>query len=258
MKLTKKIITLLLIFYINFLYARANLDSTDNQVYSNQSDSCILYLSGKPKNATITIEHQKNKNPTLSFKLDRDSVYLDSLYLGYYNLEIFKYGYEAKSVLLLLLPGKLKTYNFNLSPTKKSKAILFSTILAGTGQLYSQQKIKGNIYLYSESLALTSLLFTHYKFINLAHEFRIKQRNYRLNKDLNRMDELYYQMEKKHNEAKNYKKVRNAIFIFYTILHLSNIIDIIWNWPFTKSFNQTLDINDTLLKNNLINFTLTF
>ncbi len=245
-----------LLFCLSPLYSEAPVSSQISGIKYyvpnlNIPDSCALFLSGGPEESLVTLKPQSLQR-SFSFSLTGIPVVLDSLSAGYYNLCITKSGYEGKSALLLLSKNKIKRFHFILQPLNKQKALFYSFLLAGTGQFYARQYLKGNTFMFLESIAIGGLLTYQLKYQRDLKRFNTAQHNYRYNDDLSQMDILYQQLKDVHRQTKLTRNIRNSLIFAYAAVHIINVWDIINNWPFSKSKKKSVQLGSDFRGHNVL------
>lgn len=150
---------------------------------------------------------------------------------GTYCLLIKRYGYETYKSKVNLQFGKPMSFNVNLKPRTKFKAIARSLFIPGWGQIYAEQKFKGGVlFLLS---AGTSLYY-----FGANSDFKDKRDNYT---DLEREYVLANTIEEKQRFFPLLKVARKEAYDAETVRRITigataaawalNILDLLFYFP---------------------------
>ena len=66
--------------------------------------------------------------------------------IGFYKIEIERFGYEKYKTKVILDPSKMMEINVKLTPKTRFKSAIRSMVIPGWGQRYSNQKYRGFFY----------------------------------------------------------------------------------------------------------------
>ncbi len=150
---------------------------------------------------------------------------LDSIQPGYYLLEITKARYEARFLHVWLIPGETKTVYVKLRPLSRLKALLYSTVYPGNGQLYLKRKTPGYLFVGGFTLSLAGMLFAQVNLnerYDLYHKARVA---YQVNEDPATMDDLYNDMKSKFDRMKSSERLRDTFLVSAGVVYALNLID---------------------------------
>ena len=175
-----------------------------------------LAIQGSPTNSTIEING--TKVGTLPLK-ER------SIEFGSHDITISKPGFYTYNKFLLVNKSDLYTLSIKLSPKSRTSATLYSTILPGSGQIYSGRSTPG-ILLGAASLgglAVTFALNSSYQ--DKRNQYLDNKQAYEDNTDPDRMTDLYSAMLSSYDDMESTYNSARIAGILTAVVWVYNIVD---------------------------------
>jgi hypothetical protein len=181
-----------------------------------------LSIQGTPSNAQVFI----NGNTAGLLPLQNKKI----LY-GLYDISVRKTGYFSYEKSVLIDKSEPFLLSVGLKPKSKYSALLYSTLLPGSGQIYSGRSTMG-IIVGSAAIgsAIATLLFnSNYddkKDIYMAHKTA-----YDTNTDLGKMASLYKTSQDSYTEMEDAQSISNIVFGITAVIWLYNMADALFFFP---------------------------
>ena len=154
---------------------------------------------------------------------------------GYYIFDIEKFGYRSKKLKLKLKPMNEEIFDINLEKFQKCKALIFSVIFPGMGQLYSEQYNDALIWSSLTIMGLGYIHWANHKLDNDILTYKDLKQQY-----LNAINEdyanyYYEQADDVNKKITKTKEIRNIIITATVFTYCLNILDIYLAWPYKKN-----------------------
>jgi len=158
---------------------------------------------------------------------------------GNYQFQIEHGKYNNLKSSFTIREGRLDTLKISLFPKKHSAGILFSALIPGAGQYYSEAKIRGTgiFVLQFATLYLSYNYATAHR--NKAAEYREVETEYLTSISLTDVQNTWTEMNRKYDEVENLKNLRDGFFIAAGLVYLVNIIDIVFIEKFPSPLQNT-------------------
>jgi hypothetical protein len=183
----------------------------------------VLNLNLIPADALIEINNNKvNKSLTLDY--------------GEYDISITKPGFNDYSKTIKIDKNEPYNLNINLEPKSKTTAFLYSTILPGSGQIYSGNTTKGIIIGITTIGAAATFILLNQDYSNKRKQYLEDQEIYENTIDLENIPNLYITMEKSYDEMKNTYDYTRIMVGITGVVWLYNILDSILFFPDQSGF----------------------
>ncbi len=199
----------------------------------------ILSFQGSPGNAEVKIDGNKvGYLPIEELKMN----------YGEYNLNINKPGFYKYDKSIALKKNQPYNFNINLQPKSKGLATLFSCLIPGSGQYYSDREIMG-ILLGAASIggAVTSfILNSQYK--DKKDTYFVNKNDYEQNIELSKMANLYSTLKDSHQNMEGTYNKSRIIMGVTAAIWLYNIVDTFLFFPNQGNLNVNVSSNEKRAK----------
>jgi TM2 domain-containing membrane protein YozV len=175
-----------------------------------------LAIHGSPINSNIEINGTRIGTLPLSER---------TIGFGLHNITVSKPGFYTYNKSLLVNKSDLYTISINLSPKSRTSATLYSTLLPGSGQIYSGRTTQG-ILLGAASLgglAVTFALNSSYQ--DKRNQYLDNKQAYEDNTDPDRMTDLYNSMLSSYDNMESTYNSARVAGILTTVIWVYNIVD---------------------------------
>jgi hypothetical protein len=150
---------------------------------------------------------------------------------GWYKIEITRYGYEAYKSAVFIEAGKPVSLTVALKKKTLLKGVVRSCLIPGWGQFYSDQKLKGFIYLTLAAAAAGAYLIADADFDDKNDQYdRLRSEYNRLTRieDMKRLYPLVAEAKKDAYDSENVR--RTAIGVTVGVWSL-NLLDLLFHFP---------------------------
>ncbi len=185
-------------------------------------------IESQPGGATVSIEGEIIGKTPCSFPYQL---------AGKYRLFAEKRGYESVSREIDFGARKIETITFMLSPKTQSKAMLRSFFVTGWGQNYSEQPLKGKIFMGLQGACLIGLGVAHVRSLHYEDEHRLRQDAYRVaSLQLDQEEAAWQAVQSSFEDWRQADQWRRAMIYAAAGVHLINFLDAILVFP--KSLRQ--------------------
>ena len=206
----------------------------------------LINISGSPINAKIKFNDQKVGNLPLENLI---------VPLGKHKLKIEKAGFHSYKNNSYLI-NKRQIYRSNIFLTSKSKmySTLMSTLLPGSGQIYSGRKFGYIIGL--SAIGSAAMYFSiRNNFKNAKEQYLLDNTNYHNNKDIALMNELYSKMNSSYDVMKQKNNISKITLGITLTAWLYNVFDTYFFFPKNKIEQVSISNNNEY---SLISFNFNF
>jgi len=174
---------------------------------------------------------------------------------GEHTLAIEKNGYYNYEEQINIKYEDIRIDNFSLEPKSKGLAIFYSTILPGSGQIYSGYTLKGYTLGIASLGGLALSLWSYQSFTVTKDEYNKNKEAYENNTDLNKMEYLRNEMNSSYDQLEQSKKINDIAVVATSALWLYNIFDAYLFFP--KIENISLGIS-SMKNSSTIGLTVNF
>ena len=114
-----------------------------------------------------------------------------NLIFGDYSFLATAPKYQSKNISVLVNKPKSQTFQINLEPKKRIKALTYSTLLPGSGQFYAENKTKSAIF-FLASAGLSTMFYNNYDTYNVEEPLVSQyMENYLNATDLDEIDQNF-------------------------------------------------------------------
>jgi hypothetical protein len=188
----------------------------------------VLSIQGFPRNAQIELNEQKvGLLPTDNIKLT----------IGTHNLIVSQPGFYQYEKNIVIDSGDPYELTIALKPKSKYAAMLYSTLLPGSGQIYSGRSTQG-IILGAASLGCAAVALVFTNDYNTKNDTYMETKTiYDNNTDLGKMDELYQATEESYTEMEDAHKQAQLMWGITIAVWLYNIADALFFFPDISGVN---------------------
>lgn len=128
-------------------------------------------IASSPSGATVHIENEVIGKTPCRFPYNL---------AGRYRVSAEKKGYEKWSRVFDFDKEPAPAVQIDLSRKTKTKAFLRSMVYSGWGQLYSEQQIKGKLFIALQATSLLSVGFAQYSYDQRLHDYNEALERYRV------------------------------------------------------------------------------
>ena len=140
-------------------------------------------------------------------------------------------GYETWRGSVELNNGRAETYRLDLSPKKRSKALLRSLLIPGWGQIYAGSKGKGTLYILGEGAALVGYFITHRIYSDRADDWETARDAYLDERFEENLDARYRELAHRQERAQDAYDTRQVFAYGALGLAALNVLDILFFTP---------------------------
>lgn len=190
--------------------------------------------------------------------LGKGSIFNEKIKAGEHLLYIQNTGYETKKIDTYINANDSQQYNIKLTPKSLYKALIYSMVVPGLGQVYSERSYKNLLYSVIEVGGLIGVYSLNNKMHKLNDQYNNLIKDYR-NAMTNEEFELYHrQIEKKYDDIGETKKLRNTIYYAVAAVVAVNLLDTYIWWPFDDNdpgYNISMK-HDRDIKNSQITISI--
>jgi hypothetical protein len=182
-----------------------------------------LNLNIFPEHANLFIDNQfidmsDPKNKTLNSNLSK--------------ILIKKDGYHNKQILYAPKPYQFNSLDVTLKPKSKSRAILFSTLFPGTGQMYVDNKFRGLFFGLSEIFCISNSIISAKKMNDNISAYKKSQERYNRATEIDIINKQREIMLSRYDNIIHYEKSRNIYIASSIGVWLINLLEIFtWKEP---------------------------
>jgi hypothetical protein len=194
-----------------------------------------LNIEGTPRGAQINIDGKAfGLIPIEKAKIN----------FGRHDIAVKKQGFFDYEQNILI--NKAGSYNINiqLEPKSKYSALLYSTFLPGSGQVYAGRKTQGIIVgLAALGSAATSFIFNN-SYLDKRDKYIADKNAYDINTDLGKMESLYNTMQDGYSTMEDAESKSKIMFGIMAAVWLYNVLDAMLFFPDQTGFNLRAETND--------------
>jgi hypothetical protein len=211
-------------------------DANRTQVYHIplRLKESLVSFQGSPQTATLKIDGKK-----------AGQLPLDTLRLTYgsHDIKVTKPGYFSYKSSILIDKPEPMIRTIQLQPVNKNTALIYSTVLPGSGQFYAGQRVKG---IALGTATLTGLLISlslNSSYLDKNDTYQVQKTAYDSNTDLGKMDELYAGMVDSYDVMKDAHQKMQISAALTAAIWLYNIADIYFFFPKRETRQVRLGLN---------------
>jgi hypothetical protein len=212
----------------------------DNVVDVNAVFNVYIDITGTPKGADVFINNKRlGSIPLKRYKINP----------GYYDLIIRKPGYETEKIFLIAENNNYAKFNIQLKQRSLIKAMIYSSILPGLGQVYSEKSKINFIYSVLEIGALAYIYQLNNSIKNQKKDYNDLINTYEYSHNVAEIVNLHPIIEKKYDEILDTESLRNKIIYTSIGIWVLNLLDMFIRWPFG---NTILDYKVSIQSNSKV------
>lgn len=156
---------------------------------------------------------------------------MSGLKSGTYHLSVSKKGYESYHKKVTFLPRQM----YQISPILKRrtplKATMRSVLFPGWGQLYSEKKTRGILFVSTEISLLSGWLFTHLWYEAARDDYKNLKERYEQAPHVKEKEILFNRMLDRLDDAEDWDRWRDGFFWAAAVFWAYNILDAILFFP---------------------------
>ncbi|MDP8208548.1 MAG: PEGA domain-containing protein [Candidatus Electryonea clarkiae] len=203
----------------------------------------ILGFSGLPANTRVILEGKEVGITPLDNK---------PLEVGEYSVLLQKPGYKPGESRQIIIKNKSKTpVTFNLKSKSKTKSVLYSSLLPGSGQIYAERSTFGWNYALGEALGIGYVLYTIFDYNNKANDYNTARSAYNNAIAASDISSTYSNMQSTFDDTESAKTQIYIAGLIAGGLYAWNIIDAVL-------FNKVGESNTALANRNDRNIQFVF
>lgn len=184
----------------------------------------ILSVTSDPPGALVVLQGEHTIRGRTPFSVSRGLQ-------GRYEVHAYAPGYEEWRSTLYLDPTTSRTLSIELSSRSRLKATLRSMIFPGWGQHYTDQRSKALLFAATELAALGWMGVEQIEYRDKVADFEVAERNYLDAKEVDEIQRLYAEMERRREAAdEKFDDRRTALYMAGAIWTV-NVLDMILFYP---------------------------
>lgn len=160
---------------------------------------------------------------------------------GLYDIAVSKPGFYSYNKNILIEKSEPYTIDIRLEAKSKYSALLYSTLLPGSGQVYSGRTTQG-IILGTAALgaAVTTLIF-YGDYLDKKDTYSANKNAYDTNTDLGDMESLYATMQNSYSEMEDSNSRAKIMFGVTAAVWIYNMVDAVLFFPDLNGMDLTAD-----------------
>ena len=144
---------------------------------------------------------------------------------GSHNLQVSRPGFYDHKETILIGKNSPPIFRINLKPKSKNSALLYSTLLPGSGQYYAGNKTKGITLSVLTLGSAVSGFFVYGNYLDKRDQYLKDKSAYVNNTDLGQMVSLKQAMNKSYSSADDAKQVSQVVWGVSAAIWIYNIVD---------------------------------
>jgi len=182
----------------------------------------ILTIKGFPEQGDVYINGSKAGQMPVENK---------KILFGLYDISVSKPGYYSYQENLLINKHDPYTIDIRLEAKSKYFSLLYSTLLPGSGQIYSGRTTPGIILGSAALVTLTATLIFNSDYLNKKDTYSADKNAYDINTDLGKMESLYAAMQDSYNSMDDAHSRANFMFGVTAAVWIYNMLDVYLFFP---------------------------
>jgi hypothetical protein len=200
---------------------------------SKEKSSQTFNLSLRPKQAKLKIDGQPLNALVKINDTERGALPLDTMTMKYgiYDLHISKPGFYAYDERISIDKTEPYSLDIKLKPKSKYSGLLYSTLLPGSGQIYSGRTMQGFILGGAAITGLTVSIVLHSDYKNKRDQYMADKEVYDKNTDLGIMNELFNKMQNSYDPMEKAYDSSRIVMGITLAVWLYNMVDVILFFP---------------------------
>jgi len=189
-----------------------------------------LMFKGAPQSALVKINGEELGN----LPIERTNINY-----GIYNLHVSKPGFHSHEQRITIEKSEPYIYEIKLKPKSKPLALLYSAVIPGSGQIYSDRITQGAIIGGTALFGVAFSILSGNNYASRKEDYLADRAEYDNNTDLGKMNDLYVQMQNSYDTMEKAYDTKQIVLGITAAIWLYNLIDVILFFPGQEGFYFT-------------------
>ena len=158
-------------------------------------------------------------------KLNLISSNVDGLDWGKHSIKATMTGYESKSITVIIDNSEVQDINIKLIPLSKKRAILYSALLPGSGNIYFGERKKGVVSVFIGMSFLASSLKFRTEYGDLRDQYNLNRLAYENAESGSEISSAFEKMKASFDKADSKKQLYDGLTAATALFWLYNVWD---------------------------------